>query len=562
MRASALLFEGYERVDLKDLTRRTRALAERLAHAGSPDEAISAVIEWNELRARVDTNKTRAHVRYQQNTADAAAKEEQSFWNDAAPALRELDDMHARSLIESPHVERIVRRFGSQLLRLKECAANMFAPEIRAALAEEARLCDRYVALTSLKELELGAQRCTLAEIGKYLGAADRDTRLGACQARAAFCTEHAEELDGILGRLISLRDQMGKTLGLSSYVPLAYKLKERIGYGEPQVIRFRDAIRREVVPLCEEICARQAGRLGLEKLMLHDELVFDGSGRPVPIVENDRVLSVLRDVSDELHPELGELMSVMLDRGLFDVELRDGKAPGGFCNFFSDLALPYVHAQLNGSDADVHVLTHECGHAFQCYCARFQPLIEYIAPTGEGAELCAMGMEVLTYPWMDRFFGDAADRYRQSRIEQAMTKLPLFALLDHFQHEIYAVPSLSAPARYELWQELEREYMPWRNYGALYPQLAKGASYELIRHLYIYPFYSIEYALAWTAAMQLHERSLEDLASTVEDYVAMCRCGGSVSFMEMLKVGSLRSPFEAETFQNVVAHARDILQL
>jgi oligoendopeptidase F len=80
--------------------------------------------------------------------------------------------------------------------------------------------------------------------------------------------------------------------------------------------------------------------------------------------------------------------------------------------------------------------------------------------------------------------------------------------------------------------------------------------------HIYLWPFCGIDYALAQSCALRLHERSRQDPGRPLVDYLTMCRAGRSVSFTELLKEGNLNSPFEPETLRRVAAHARDALGL
>ncbi len=560
--AAARIIADYERPSLTEALSRGRALAHRLGAARDAEEAVAIVLSWNELRSSVYTQRTRAQVRHYQDTADAAAKAEWDFWDEGAADLREFDAVHARALTSCPQREAIAARFGPQLLRLKENTRTTFDQTIRPALSEEAKLTSQYLALISAKDVEFRGEQLSVAGIFKFFGHAQREVRLEARRAYEAFFLRHAARFDAMLDRLITLRDEMGKTLGLSGYVPLAYMLRERVGYGPAEVARFRASILRDVVPLCTRFFERHAARLGVSPLLLHDELVADAAGSPRPIAGSDAIIESARQMYHELHPACGAFMELMIDNDLLDVELREGKVPGGYCTFFADLGLPFVSGQFTGSEFDVHVLTHECGHAFQGHQAREQPLIEYIFPTGETSELFAMAMQLLTEPWMERFFGEAAPRYRVAQLERALTRLPLLALSDHFQHEIYEQPALGSRARHALWRELQQRYLPWRNYGDALPHLAESATWQVHHTIYTYPFYSMDYALAWLCALQIHERSLSDPEGALADYLTMCKAGGSVSFPEMLELGRLRSPFEPGTLPAVVAHLERALRL
>lgn len=551
---------GYQRPNLPDLTQRTRALAEACRAADGEATTLEVVRSWNRLRAEVDTNLNRAFVRYRQDTTDSAARAEQDFWDGATPTLRELDVLWARTLLASAHRDAIGRELGEQLLRLKECAAATFDPAIAGAIAEEAALSSEYTALVARKEATYRGESYTMAGLRGLWGDPDRQVRLEAHQARDRFMADHAADFDRIYDRLVALRHGMATTLGLESFTPLGYRLMTRIGYDDGDVARFRDAIHDVIVPLAADLAERQRQRLGVDALMLHDEAVLDPAGNPRPRGDAHAILETARTMYHELHPELGAFMDVMLDKGLLDVELRDGKAPGGFCTYFADLGLPFVFAQFTGTDDDLQVVTHECGHAFQCYASRELEAVEYAFPTYEAAEVHSMGMEFLTYPWMERFFGADADLYRRCHLQRALTCLPYLALVDHFQHRVYAEPTMSPAQRKAAWLELEAHYMPWRNYGDLFPHLATGTVWQRQSHIYQVPFYYIDYALAGVCALQIFLKAANDREGTLNDYLAMCKVGGSVSFAEMLEVGNLRSPFDPAVLADVANHARAVL--
>jgi len=561
MGSTPFFAEGYQRPDLTQARADAARFAAACASAGSGDQLVATVREWNRLRSRLDTLYNVALVRYHQDTTDAGARAEQEFWDQAAPAMRELEVMHARALLDSGHRDALVGAFGGQLLALKQNASATFAPEIRGQLAEEAGLVTRYTELTSQNDIEFRGQRYTLMGIARFFTDGDRRTRMEAHQARERFIADHGEELDAIYDRLVALRHQMGRALGFDDYLPLGYRLMNRVGYGQAEVAAFRAALRAELVPIAVERKAAQAGRLGVDKVLFHDELVRDPAGNARPTGKPGEILAAARVMYRELHPELGEFMDMMVAKDLLDVELRDGKAPGGFCTVFSDLGVPFVFAQFNGTEDDIHVITHECGHAFQCWSSRTLPLTEFNFPTSEAAEIHSMGMEYMTYPWMERFFaGDDADRYRRTHLERSIDLLPYVAAVDHFQEEIYRTPGLTPAQRNALWRDMERMYLPFRDYGGLYPHFEQGRLWQRQAHIYAMPFYYIDYALAGVCALQFHTKLLADREAALADYLAICRVGGSQSFTEILATGHLASPFDPATIHSVADHIRRTL--
>ena len=79
-----------------------------------------------------------------------------------------------------------------------------------------------------------------------------------------------------------------------------------------------------------------------------------------------------------EMSPQTGEFFDFMRRYQLFDLTTRPGKQPGGYCTFLEEEKAPFIFSNFNGTSADVDVLTHEAGHAFEAYTASRQiPLTE-----------------------------------------------------------------------------------------------------------------------------------------------------------------------------------------
>lgn len=553
--------ESYERPELDAVAAQVRQYAAACAEAADAPAMLTVLEDWNRLRSNVDTQYNVAMVRYQQNTRSEQAKAEQQFWDEAMPTMRELDVLWARALIDDRYRSEIASKYGEQLIALKECAATTFDPSIKEAVAEEARLRSRYTEVASKAEVEFRGETYSMSEVAKYFADADRQTRLESQQARDRFLAANSEELDSIYHRMVELRDQMGRQLGHDNFVPLGYKLMSRSAYGPDEVATFRQSILDHIVPLAQKVHERQRVRLGVDQLLYHDEGVFDPAGNPKPTGSPEEILASAQTMYDDLSPETGEFYRMMVDRGLFDVECRVGKAGGGFCTVFADHQVPFVFANFNGTETDIGVITHECGHAYQCWSSRELPLIEYAFPTYEAAEVHSMGMEYLTYPYMELFFaGDDAERYRRVHSEKRITTTPYTAVVDHFQHRVYEEPNMTPAQRNEMWLEMERLYMPHRNYGGLLPYLETGTLWQRQLHIYGMPFYYIDYALAEICALQIWMKSEADRDKALADYHAICRVGGKLSFTDMLELGNLRSPFDPDCMRDVAKHlAREL---
>jgi M3 family oligoendopeptidase len=334
-----------------------------------------------------------------------------------------------------------------------------------------------------------------------------------------------------------------------------------RVDYNQADVDRYRRQVRDHVVPLAAKIRAAQAKRLGLEKLNLWDEPLHDLGGNPAP--KGDRAWMVDRatEMFDAMHPELAGLFRLMNDRELLDLDTRDGKSPGGFCTGLPVWGVPFIFANFTGTKHDSEVFTHEMGHAFQAWQSRNQPVIDYHWPTSDGAEIHSMSLEFLCMPYIDKFFGDDAARFDRVHLIESILFLPYGVAVDHFQHLVYASPDATPAERHAMWREMEKTYLPWRDHGDI-GYTRKGGLWQNQRHIYLAPFYYIDYTLAQVCALQFWVRSKADYGKALADYVTLCQRGGSLPFQSLARSAGLISPFDEGCLNDVVDEAARVLDL
>ena len=65
-------------------------------------------------------------------------------------------------------------------------------------------------------------------------------------------------------------------------------------------------------------------------------------------------------------------------------------------------------------------------------------------------------------------------------------------------------------------------------------------------------PFYYIDYTLAQICAFQFWIKMQENKDQAWKDYLNLCKAGGSMSFLELVKLAKIKSPFDANVFKDV----------
>jgi M3 family oligoendopeptidase len=241
-----------------------------------------------------------------------------------------------------------------------------------------------------------------------------------------------------------------------------------------------------------------------------------------------------------------------MLDRNLMDLETKKGKAGGGYCTIIPNYQSPFIFSNFNGTKGDVDVLTHEAGHAFQMYMSSHHTVPEYMMAGFEISEIHSMSMEFFAWPYIGNFFEEDEEKYKFSHLNQALMLLSYGASIDEFQHAIYETPDMSIQKRKDLWRSIEKTYFPYRiyddnDYGE------RGNSWQTIMHIFLVPFYMIDYTLAQVCAFQYFNRAQANKEEAWNSYVRLCKAGGSKDFKALLDLADLKNPFEEGTLKAII---------
>jgi M3 family oligoendopeptidase len=530
-----------------------------LGELGAGRPAPEVVEAWDRERRGYETWASLAYTRYSLDTRDAEAKAEKELSDELKPKIEGLEARLKARLLQPAVAAGIDAAYGPQLAALWRCDLASFDEALTEDLVAEAKLDNAYTELLASAELPFRGETLSLSTIGRYTNDPDREIRREAAAAQWGWFDGAGAELDRIFDELVKLRHGMAQKLGYESFTELGYLRMHRVDYDQADVARFRASVLADVVPLVSRLRAQQRETLGVDALKAWDMGTYSAEGNPRPRGGHDWMLERATEMFAELGPRFAEFFETMKRDGLLHLESRDGKAGGGYCTFFHEHDRPFIFANFNGSQHDVEVFTHECGHAFQVWSSRAARPSEYLWPTYESAEIHSMSLEFLCGPFMDKFFAEDADRFRWTHLAGALAFLPYGVSVDAFQHEVYANPEASPAERHAMWQELEGRLQPELDWGELsHPK--KGGRWQLQRHIYGAPFYYIDYTLAQTCALQFWLAARQDRAEALGRYHELCGLGGRAPFQQLVAAAGLRSPFAAGCLTEVVAEAGAVL--
>ena len=538
----------YERIDVEKNRKVMEGFVDRISGADSADEQISTILEANDTSREYQSYAAMASLNFSRDINDEKAKAEKDYYDSIGPDMQEIGDIFDKAINDSEFKNELSKEWGDTFLKQIEMGLKTFDPQIKDMLKQETELRNEYTTLTAGAKIEFEGKNYNLAGLGPFHSDQDRDVRKRSYEARFNWFSENADALDQIYDKLVKLRHKIAVTLGYENFIELGYMRMGRSDYGPNEVANFRKQIVDHVVPIVKKLQDKKKDILGLDHLYFYDGINFK-EGDPKPKGTPEHLVKEAQAMYHELSKETGEFFDMMVNEELMDLVNRDGNSPGGFCTSFPKYDRPYIFSNFNGTDHDITVLTHEAGHAFQCYSSRNQPLLSYLWPTYEAAEIHSMSMEFFTWPWMEKFFKEDTERFKYKHVSGSLSFLPYGACVDHFQDWVYKNPEATPKQRNEKWLELESMYLPTRDYDDIeFPKT--GGIWQGQLHIYQMPFYYIDYTLAQTCAFQFWMRNEQDKEKAWSDYYRLCKAGGSLPFTELVELAGIELPFKDRSLE------------
>jgi len=534
----------------------------RVSSAQTQEDWESAIRHWNEVKAHVETHGEKISLAFHRNTSDEAAEaEEKRLHEELEPPYKSLSAKIRQKILHSPFRQGLEARFSPQYFIQLQVQQDAFLEKNVAFETKVNELLAAYTKLTGSGEFEVEGKKYPLPHYKKFAASPEPRVRRESLQNYSGWFQKNRDALEGVYEECANLRNQMGRELGHADYIPLAYQKMRRTDYGPAEVAQFRREIRDAVVPIAKKIRERQAKSLKSATVTAWDADFFpEWRASKVKVKVEEQVPTALK-VYQTLSPRLGAHFQKMIDHDLIDVPARPGKAPGAFCTDFADYRVPFIFLNSVDEGSDVTTLLHESGHAFQAWESGGIDLMELRWPTLEACEVHSMGMEFLAHPYYAEFFeAEEAERFRKYHLAEMLLLLPYIAAVDEFQHRVYSGEAKGAEGRAKAWEELEKQYLPDLDFG----DLGYWRRIRWLRQLHIFkhPFYYIDYAIAMTGALQLWTQSIRNKEAALENYIHLCKLGGTLPLKQFFKTGNLKTPFEVGVLKELMGEVLKIESL
>jgi oligoendopeptidase F len=509
---------------------------------------------WSTLEELVTEAAGLAMIAYTIDTSDSAKEADHlRFSTEILPRMEERSVELARRLVDSkystPELETTLARFRTSIEIFREKNVPIFA--------ELEELSARYQRITgSMTVLWEGEER-PLPQLQPFLKSPDREVRERAFRAATQPYIDQRDTLAGLFDRMYRLRQQAARNAAFADFRDYIFPAKFRFDYTPDDCERFHEAVERTAAPAVERMLEVRRRRLGLEVLRPWDLSVDPYRTGPLrPFDRVDEFVGKARTVFERVDPNLGREFQTMAKEGLLDLDSRKGKAPGGYCETLHHRGRPFIFMNAVGVVDDVITLLHEAGHAFHTFASHAQPLIWQRHPGSEAAELASMSMELLAAPHLVRPVGYfSPEEFRSAwleHLEDILLSLVHIASVDAFQTWVYTSgEGHDAVARDAAWLRIRGRFERGVDWSGL--DRERVARWYRQLHIFMYPFYYIEYGIAQVGALQIWRNSLRDPVAAVAKYREALALGAVRGLPEIYRTAGAKLAFDAEAIGPLV---------
>ena len=534
----------------------------RAVQAASAVELEKWLLDWSELCAALDEEASRRYIAMTCHTDNAdAEKAYLHLVENVEPQLKPRQFALEKIYVAHPQFNQLPKARYEVFNRDVKNHVELFRPENVALETEEAKLAQQYQKLIGAQTVTFRGEEKTLVQMGRYLEEPDRALRQEAWELVAKRRLVDVDKCEAIFDGLIELRTQIAKNAGFENYRDYAHRQKCRFDYTPENCFQFHDAVEKEIMPAVREIQNERQRQLKLEKLRPWD-LAVDPQNRPPlkPFVQVGEMVARTQKIFNHLDAGLAAGFQQMQDLKLLDLDNRKGKAPGGYQSTLSEARVPFIFMNAIGLQRDVETILHEAGHAFHAQATRDEDLYPYRSAPIEFCEVASMAMELLGNEFLEEFYPTAeANRARKTHLEGIIGFFPWMATVDAFQHWIYTHAGHTRAERKAAYLKLMDRFGGDVDYSGF--EEVRAHSWHRQLHIFLHPFYYVEYGIAQLGALQVWANSKADKAKALANYKKALALGGSRPLPELFAAAGCKFQFDAATIKPLIQLANSELK-
>lgn len=542
----------YTRPVYSKIKKEINSLTNKLNKSKNYKEYISYIRKIIDIQNYIEELHDYVDINNMRNLKDEYYIKELKYWNKYKSKYDLLFIPFYNLLLNSKYKEELNKIIPQNFFNTISFRIKLESNDIIKLIEEENKLKNDYLKILNKKVL-YNDKEVPLSKVTTDYTNPNRDIRKKSYDTINDFYLENDKQLEDIYFNLINIRNSIAKSLGFNNYTEYSLYSLRRFGYNYKDITKFRENVIKYIIPLCNKLDNIKKKNLNIDTLKYYDEKTFYKE-MPSLLYKGESLLNELKISFKNIDNNLSNLYNDMLKYGYIDLITRENKANIGITNYLTKTKYPTITGNLKDNYLDIILTTHELGHAYQKYNASIKDknyivssLLKY--PTFDIAEIFSHAMELITIPYLDNIFTKTDHKkYKLLIINEIITKLPYICLIDEFQEQIYSKTNLEKQDIKTTWLNLVKKYNQETN-NTGHPNLDKGNYFYRQNHLFLNPFYYIDYGLSYFGALSIWDKS----SSNLDYFNELASIASYYPLNTLIEKYNLPNPFSEESIKDIV---------
>jgi oligoendopeptidase F len=518
-----------------------------------PINSVEELEKWlrdkSELEAALEEDFAWRYIRMTcDTTSEELLQKFQYFATEIEPKIAPFSNELNKKLVASAYVDHLDGEKYFIFLRAVKKALELFREENIPVQTEIQVEQQKYQSTTGAMSVHIDDKEFTLEQASVFLKGTDRAKRQEVWEKITSRRLQDKEKLNELFDHLRKLRHTVATNAGFENFRDYMFQALGRFDYTPQDCYAFHAAIETEIVPILRAQAEKRRVALDLPALKPWD-MDVDISGKPAlkPFQNGEDLIEKSIQCFSNINRYLGERLEIMKDNGLFDVESRKGKAPGGYNYPLAETGAPFIFMNSANTFRDLTTMVHEGGHAVHTFLTADLELNDFKHCPSEVAELASMSMELISMDNWNVYFDNEEDlkRAKRDQLVDVLKTLPWVAVVDQFQHWIYTNPDHTDADRTTAWTEIFEpfgaNFADWSEHPEALANL-----WQKQLHIFEVPFYYIEYGMAQLGAIAVWKNYKENPKKGLQQYLNALKLGYTKTIKEIYETAGIKFDFSA----------------
>ncbi|MDT3404854.1 oligoendopeptidase F [Mucilaginibacter terrae] len=530
--------------------------------------SVEELEQWlrdrSELEAALEEDFAWRYIRMTCNTADEDLLQKfQYFATEIEPKIAPYNNELNKKLVDSEFIDQLDHDKYFVYLRSIKKSLELFREENIPVQTEIQLEQQKYQSITGAMSVEIGGKEFTLEQAAAILKDTDRAKRQEAWEKITTRRLQDKKPLNELFDLLMVLRHKVSLNAGFENFRDYMFQALGRFDYTPQDCYDFHAAIETEMVPILREQAHKRKEALDLDALKPWD-MDVDITGKPAlkPFANGEDLVNKSIQCFNNIDPYLGERLEIMKANGLFDVESRKGKAPGGYNYPLAETGAPFIFMNSANTFRDLTTMVHEGGHAVHTFLTAGLELNDFKHCPSEVAELASMSMELISMDNWDVYFSNEEElkRAKRDQLIDVLKTLPWVAVVDQFQHWLYTNPDHTDAQRTEAWTQIYERFGAGFIDWSEHPE-AEENLWQKQLHIFEVPFYYIEYGMAQLGAIAVWKNYKENPEKGLQQYLDALKLGYTKTIKEIYETAGVKFDFSAGYVKDLAEFVKSELE-